>query len=71
MKDLSRFMPLAVLTLACLIAAVIFFNKPVAKRKPAHAKLLTVETLTLKPQQFSVIVVTQGTVEARTSTMRL
>ena len=68
MKGLSRIMPLAVLTLACLIAAVIFFNKPVAKRKLTHAKILTVETLTLKPQQFPVIVVTQGTVEARTTT---
>ncbi len=68
MKGFSLFLPLAVLTLACLIAAVIIFNKPVAKRQSAHAKPLAVEALTLKPQQFPVIVTTQGTVEARTTT---
>ena len=68
MKILSRLMPLMVLILAGVIAAVIFLNKPVAKRKPVHNKLLTVETLTLQAQQFPVLVQTQGTVEPRTTT---
>jgi RND family efflux transporter MFP subunit len=43
-------------------------NKPVAKRRPSHPKTLTVETIALQPQQFPVIVHTQGTVEPRTTT---
>ncbi len=68
MKALSRLMPVAVICLAGLIAIFILLNKPVAERRHAHTKSLVVETFTLKPQLFSVLVHTQGTVEPRTST---
>lgn len=68
MKILSRLMPLFVLILACTVAAAIIMNKPAAKRRPAHRKSLTVETVTLEPETFSVTINTQGTVEARTTT---
>ncbi len=68
MKLFRQLLPILVIALGILIAVVIYSNKPIAKRKPLLPKSLTVETLTLNPQPFPVIIHTQGTVEPRTTT---
>lgn len=69
MKLFRNLLPLLVIGLGILIASLIFLNKPAAKRRPSHPKLLTVETIELQPQQFPVVIHTQGTVEPRTTTI--
>ncbi len=68
MKLFRKLLPMLVIGLAMLVAAMIYINKPVAKRRPSHPKTLTVETITLQAQQFPIIIHTQGTVEPRTTT---
>lgn len=68
MKLLRQLLPILVIGLGILIALFIYMNKPAAKRRPFHPKSLTVETIKLFPQQFPVIIQTQGTVEPRTTT---
>jgi RND family efflux transporter MFP subunit len=68
MKLFRQLLPILVIALGILIAFIIFTNKPVAKRRPSHPKSLTVETITLNPQQFPIKIHTQGTVEPRTIT---
>lgn len=68
MKLLRKLLPLLVIAVGILIAVVIYLNKPAAKRRPSHPKVLTVETIKLQPQPFPVMIKTQGTVEPRTST---
>lgn len=68
MKIFRQLLPLLIIVLGILIAAIIYNNKPVAKRRPAHPKSLTVETIKLQPEQFPVTIHTQGTVEPRTTT---
>ena len=68
MKLFRKILPVLVIAIAMLIASMIYINKPVAKRRPSHPKTLTVETISLQPQQFPIIIHTQGTVEPRTTT---
>lgn len=68
MKLIRQLLPLLVITLALLIAYVIYINKPAAKRRPSHPKILTVETVKLTAQNFPVLINTQGIVEPRTTT---
>lgn len=68
MKLFRKILPILVIAVAMLIATMIYINKPVAKRRPSHPKTLTVEIVSLQPQQFPVIIHTQGTVEPRTTT---
>ncbi len=68
MKLIRQLLPLLIITLALLIAYVIYINKPAAKRRPSHPKTLTVETVKLTAQNFPVLINTQGIVEPRTTT---
>ncbi len=68
MKLIRKLLPLLVIGLSLLIAFVIYNNKPVAKRRPSHPKILTVETIKLQVQNFPVLIHTQGIVEPRTTT---
>ncbi len=68
MKLIRKLLPLLVIALSLLIAFIIYNNKPVAKRRPSHPKILTVETVKLQPQNFPVLIHTQGIVEPRTTT---
>ncbi len=68
MKIIKKLLPILVIALALLIAFVIFNNKPAAKQKRSHPKILTVETIKLQAQNFPVQIYTQGIVEPRTTT---
>ncbi len=68
MKLIKQLLPLLVIGLGLLIAALIFINKPATERRPSQPKTLTVEAVKLQAQQFPVLIHTQGTVEPRTST---
>ncbi len=68
MKLIRQLLPLLIITLALLIAYIIYSNKPAAKRRPSHPKALTVETIKLQAKNFPVLIHTQGVVEPRTTT---
>jgi len=60
-------MPLAILVITLVIANVIFNNPPESKRGgPFGASQLTVEVTQLRPEQFTVVIDTFGTVHPRT-----
>ncbi|MCH9696745.1 MAG: efflux RND transporter periplasmic adaptor subunit [Gammaproteobacteria bacterium] len=65
---IRKLLPVLVIAVSVAIASLIYINKPVAKRRPSHPKTLTVETITLQPRQFPIIIQTQGIVEPRTTT---
>lgn len=67
MTIIRRLMPLLVLLAGTLIAFAIYSNKPEAKHRPVRPKTLTVEAIAVKPQDFSVTIRAQGSVEARTT----
>lgn len=69
MKILKILLPVLVIAVGIFIAVMIYLNKPAAKRRPSHPKVLTVETIKLTSQQFPVMIKTQGTVEPRTTTI--
>ncbi|MEP1446371.1 MAG: efflux RND transporter periplasmic adaptor subunit [Paraglaciecola sp.] len=59
--------PLAILVITLVIAKLIFDNPPESKRGgPSGASQLTVEVTQLKPEQYTVVVDTFGTVQPRT-----
>lgn len=59
--------PLAILVITLVIANVIFNNPPESKRGgPSGASQLTVEVTQLRPEHFTVVVDTFGTVHPRT-----
>lgn len=59
--------PLAILVITLVIAKIIFDNPPQSKRGgPSGASQLTVEVTQLKPEQYTVVVDTFGTVQPRT-----
>ncbi|RLA19517.1 MAG: hypothetical protein DRQ56_05225, partial [Gammaproteobacteria bacterium] len=60
-------LPFIVIAVSVAIAFVISNSKPEVKKRPHHKKVLTVETITLKPQNWMATIKTQGTVEARTT----
>ncbi|MDD2761803.1 MAG: efflux RND transporter periplasmic adaptor subunit, partial [Methylomonas sp.] len=68
MRLIRRIFPLMVISLGILAGVVIYAGKQPAKRKPAKANTLSVETQVLQPERFSPTIVTQGVVEPRTTT---
>jgi len=60
-------LPLAVLLLAIVIAWVIMHNRPEITRKPPpRTPQMTVETTTLEPRNYDVVINSYGTIKPRT-----
>lgn len=66
-KFKKRLLPLLVMVTSIAIAWLIMHNKPAVKRKPPpQSPTMAVETVTLQPRDYRIIVDSYGKIEART-----
>ncbi|MBM4207478.1 MAG: efflux RND transporter periplasmic adaptor subunit [Gammaproteobacteria bacterium] len=65
---LKRILPLLVMALGVSLAYYTYATKVEVKRKPKLSQELSVETVKVKPQQFTPTIEAQGVVEPRTTT---
>lgn len=70
-KKLKKLLlPIGILIFAAIIAKLIIANPPEAKRKrPAKSSQITIEVITLKPQEYLIQLDSFGTVQPRTQSL--
>lgn len=68
MKLLKFLLPVAVLGVAFILSRQILSNPPEVKARPTFARPQAVDAISMQPQSYQVILDTQGTIEASTST---
>lgn len=69
-KAKKRMLPLAIAVLTIIVVNVIIANPPTSKRsKPSKAPQMTVDVLTIAPQNYQVMIQSFGTVSPRTKSV--